>query len=157
MGNMIRRMLHPDGHTVVTTTAGEEALELLAAEPFDVVISDVGLGLRMNGWTLAAEVRQRKPGLPFVLATGWGATIDPADARAKGIHAVLAKPYQPADLHNILAQLPLPDAHLPLGRSEGGGAGDLLVLRDVTDQNQAEAALLADHCRHRGRARAGQP
>jgi CheY-like chemotaxis protein len=80
MGSMIRRMLRPDGHNVVTATAGEEALQCLAAEPFDVVISDVGMGPRMNGWELAAEVRRRQPGLPVVLATGWGATIDPADA-----------------------------------------------------------------------------
>jgi CheY-like chemotaxis protein len=111
MGSMIRRMLRPDGHNVVTATAGEEALQCLAAEPFDVVISDVGMGPRMNGWELAAEVRRRQPGLPVVLATGWGATIDPADAWAKGIYAVLAKPYQPADLQNILAQLTEPHRH----------------------------------------------
>jgi CheY-like chemotaxis protein len=111
MGSMIRRMLRPDGHTVVTATAGEEALESLAADHFDVVISDVGLGPRMNGWELAAEIRRRRPGLPLVLATGWGAMINPAEARANGIHAVLAKPYAPADLQNILARLSQPDVY----------------------------------------------
>jgi PAS domain S-box-containing protein len=105
MGSMIRRILRPDGHMVVTACTGEEALESLAAQPFDVLISDVGMGPRMNGWELAAEVHRRQPGLPVVLATGWGAVIDPADACAKGIYAVLAKPYQPADLQDILAQL----------------------------------------------------
>jgi two-component system response regulator FlrC len=104
-------MLRPDGHTVVTAEAGEEALERLAAEPFDLVISDVGMGPRMNGWELAAEVRGRHPEVPVVLATGWGAAIDPAYARAKGIRAVLAKPYEPAELQNILAQLAEPDRH----------------------------------------------
>jgi PAS domain S-box-containing protein/diguanylate cyclase (GGDEF)-like protein len=105
MGSMIRRMLRPDGHTVVTATTGEEALQRLAVERFDVVISDVGMGPGINGWELAAEVRQRQPDLPVVLATGWGATIDPAEACAKGVHAVLAKPYEPADLQNILVRL----------------------------------------------------
>jgi CheY-like chemotaxis protein len=39
----------------------------------------------------------------LVLATGWGAAIDPAEARSKGIDAVLAKPYQPADLQKLLS------------------------------------------------------
>ena len=38
-----------------------------------------------------------------MLATGWGAAIDPAEARSKGIDAVLAKPYQPADLQQLLS------------------------------------------------------
>jgi len=111
MGNMIRRILRPDGHTVVAVTAGEEALRFLETEPFDVVISDVGMGRGMNGWELATEVHRRQPELPVVLATGWGATIDPSEARTKGIHAVLAKPYPPADLLTILARLPRPDPY----------------------------------------------
>jgi hypothetical protein len=31
-------------------------------------------------------------------ATGWGAAFDPGDADAKGVEAVLAKPYQLSDL-----------------------------------------------------------
>jgi ActR/RegA family two-component response regulator len=34
----------------------------------------------------------------FLLATGWGAAIDPVEARTRGVEAVLAKPYQLADL-----------------------------------------------------------
>ena len=39
----------------------------------------------------------------FLLATGWGAAIDPAEARARGVEAVLAKPYHPHDLLHALA------------------------------------------------------
>lgn len=61
-----------DGRWTVTATSGEQALERLAADPFDVVISDVGMGPGMNGWELAAEVRRRWPHMRLVLATGWG-------------------------------------------------------------------------------------
>src|SRR5579859_3833545 len=44
MGSMVRRILRREGHSVLTATGGEEALHLLALEPFDVVISDVGMG-----------------------------------------------------------------------------------------------------------------
>jgi CheY-like chemotaxis protein len=61
------------------------------------------MGAGMNGWELAGLVRSSWPELPIVLATGWGAAIDPLDARAKGIDAVLAKPYLPEDLRRVVA------------------------------------------------------
>jgi CheY-like chemotaxis protein len=103
MTKAIVRMLRPAGHIVATACSGEEALERIATETFDVVISDVGLGLGMNGWDLAESVKQRWPNVRFILATGWGAAIDPAEARTRGVEAVLAKPYRPVDLERALA------------------------------------------------------
>lgn len=108
IGNMIRRILRPDGHTVVHATTGEEAMERLSDQTFDLLISDVNLGARMNGWDLTAEVHRRHPHIPVVLATGWGAAIDAADVRMHGIQAVLCKPYRVTDLYNVLAALPEP-------------------------------------------------
>src|SRR6185437_4184557 len=92
------RVLKPAGHMVSVAGSGEEALGKLAEQPFDVVLSDVGMGPGMNGWELAKAVKRGWPGVRFLLATGWGAAIDPGEARSKGVEAVLAKPYQPLDL-----------------------------------------------------------
>jgi PAS domain S-box-containing protein len=96
------RLLRPIGHVVTTASSGEEALERLAEDAFDVVLSDIGMGAGMNGWELAERVRHAWPDIRFALATGWGAAIDPAEARAKGIVAVLAKPYSAAELEQVL-------------------------------------------------------
>ncbi len=100
---MAALMLQQHGHTVVTAASGEEAVARLEAEHFDLVLSDVGMGAGMNGWELAQLVRQRWPETRFALATGWGAAIDPAQARARGVDAVLAKPYRSADLLSVCA------------------------------------------------------
>jgi CheY-like chemotaxis protein len=97
------RLLRPIGHLVTTASSGEEALERLASQQFDLVLSDVGMGAGMNGWDLAERVRSDWPDVRFVLATGWGAGIDPAEARAKGVAAVLAKPYDFSELEQVLA------------------------------------------------------
>ena len=76
----------------------------MAEQPFDFVLSDMGMGSGMNGWELAAAVKHRWPRVRFLLATGWGAAIDPNEAQAKGVEAVLAKPYQLADLLRMLAR-----------------------------------------------------
>jgi signal transduction histidine kinase len=104
MTRAVARMLKPSGHQVSAAASAEEALEMLAAQPYDVVVSDMGMGPGMNGWELADAVKRRWPSVRFLLATGWGAAIDPAEARAKGVAAVLAKPYHPAELVRALSR-----------------------------------------------------
>jgi len=98
MTRAVVRMLKPAGHQVSVAASGEEAIRQLNDNPFDVVVSDMGMGAGMNGWELADAVRLRWPDVRFILATGWGAAIDPDEARTKGVAGVLAKPYRPDDL-----------------------------------------------------------
>src|SRR4051812_28089387 len=71
VGTVLARLLSLRGHTVVPVTSSEAALDRLAAEPFDLVISDVRLGAGMSGWELAATVRRAYGDVRFVLMTGW--------------------------------------------------------------------------------------
>ena len=107
MTKAVTRMLKPSGHLVSVAASGEEALEKLAEQPFDVVVSDMGMGAGMNGWELAEAVRTRWPRVRFLLATGWGAAMDPGEARTRGVEAVLSKPYHPVELLQALAQTDL--------------------------------------------------
>ena len=99
---MAAAMLRGRGHAVETATSAEAALGLLGAVSFDAVVSDLSLGDGMNGWELASTVRGRWPDVRVVLATGWGAGIDPVAARARGVAAVVAKPYAVGDLQRAL-------------------------------------------------------
>jgi CheY-like chemotaxis protein len=104
MTKAVVRMLKPSGHLVTVAGSGEEALEKLAEQSFDVVVSDVGMGAGMNGWELADAVKRRWPDVRFLLATGWGAALDLTEARTRGVDGVLAKPYQPAELLQALSE-----------------------------------------------------
>jgi PAS domain S-box-containing protein len=101
LARMAGLVLRQRGHDVVLAASVEEALVYLNQAPFDLVISDLGLGPGQNGWDLAGAVRERWPTTRFVLVTGWGAAIDPAEARARGVDQVIAKPYRIADLRQI--------------------------------------------------------
>jgi PAS domain S-box-containing protein len=81
------------GHSTTTVNAGGAAIECLEREAFDVVVTDLGMA-GMNGWDLAAAVKDSWPETRVVLVTGWGAEIDPTDARTRGVDAVVAKPYR---------------------------------------------------------------
>ena len=99
----LHRSLTDKNWEIVSATDPQAALRLLDEHPVDVVISDMGMGAGMNGWELADAVKRRWPSVRFLLATGWGAAIDPGEARAKGVAVVLAKPYHPAELMRALA------------------------------------------------------
>ena len=84
------------GYRVHAVASATEALECLAAEAdIALLFSDVMLGAGMNGKELAALVRQLRPGLPVLLASGYedaGAAADGDDFE------LLRKPYQRSDL-----------------------------------------------------------
>ena len=100
---LLSETLTLEGHSVVVAESGEEAEARLEAERFDLVISDIGLGAGMNGWELVDRVRARWPATRVIVATGWGAQVDPAEARARGVEAVLAKPFRPSELRRAVA------------------------------------------------------
>jgi diguanylate cyclase len=104
MTKALVRMLKPSGHTMSVAASGQAALDQLAEQTFDVVLSDMSMGAGMNGWELAEAVRRDWPGVRFLLATGWGAAMDVDEMKARGVEAVLSKPYLPADLLRILAR-----------------------------------------------------
>jgi PAS domain S-box-containing protein len=105
LGTMISRMLVTEGHQVTVVSSAEEALPLLEAGGFEVVISDISLGTGMTGWDLVAEVHERWPLVPIILASGWGAQIAPEEATTRGVAAVLAKPYRMAELRQVVASI----------------------------------------------------
>jgi diguanylate cyclase (GGDEF)-like protein/putative nucleotidyltransferase with HDIG domain len=67
MGRQLRRA----GHAVTVAEDGMEAAEILAREPFDVVISDMNMP-RLDGMGLLAKAKQLAPKTEFIIITGHG-------------------------------------------------------------------------------------
>jgi signal transduction histidine kinase len=105
LAEMIRLALKAARTHVTIAISGEAALEALAEDHFDVVVSDLSLGDGIDGWQLAERVRGRWPSIPFVLVTGWAAGLDADDARRAAVDAILAKPFAFADLRRIVTTL----------------------------------------------------
>jgi len=62
------------GHETAGAASAEEALTLLAAQPFDVLLTDIKLP-GMSGNRLAEHVASRYPGIKIVFASGYGARL----------------------------------------------------------------------------------
>jgi CheY-like chemotaxis protein len=66
---LFERSLTKAGHEVVTAENGRAAIELVQAQDFDVVISDVRMP-DMGGVELLRELHERDPDLPVLLVSG---------------------------------------------------------------------------------------
>ncbi|KQQ86592.1 response regulator [Massilia sp. Leaf139] len=97
----VMRALQESGFEVLVAEDGEAALRLLetnARRP-DVVFSDVVMPGQVSGIDLAGILRQRYPGLPVILATGYTEQqVALPDVQ------VLAKPYAIEQLVSVLSQ-----------------------------------------------------
>jgi CheY-like chemotaxis protein len=92
VGNMLIDL----GHDVVESHSGADALQLMASETnFDAVLTDY-LMPGMNGLDLATKIRQMKPTMPVILASGY------ADLPSGVEFPRLAKPYTQDDLAEVL-------------------------------------------------------
>jgi two-component system, cell cycle sensor histidine kinase and response regulator CckA len=80
---LIRESLELDGYRVLEAANGQEALETAAQSrsSIDVVITDVVMP-GMSGAELIRQMRERQPGMPVVLISGWPiSTRDAIDSR----------------------------------------------------------------------------
>ena len=96
-------MLESLGHNVIGISDGQQALDYLDKEDFDLVITDLDMPV-ISGWDIAAKAKSRKADLPVVLVTGWGDGYKAKDLAEASIDAVLSKPFIFNDLMKIISE-----------------------------------------------------
>lgn len=101
---LLRDALHLLGYQVVTATNGVEALEKLAAQDVDLVISDIYMH-RMDGLTLLKTMRERDIRLPVIFITGFDPVASHQKAAEYGAYALLQKPFRLNSLKALLAEI----------------------------------------------------
>ncbi|HJU23594.1 MAG TPA: response regulator [Casimicrobiaceae bacterium] len=100
------------GCSVLAAKGVDDALAILdSGAHVDVVFSDVIMP-KANGVVLAHIIRQRRPGLPVVLATGYPEAVD--NVTESGAIALI-KPYSMERLEVVLAESLHVDAERPRG------------------------------------------
>jgi len=94
----LRRMLSLEGFEVFTAESGAQALELLARESVNVIISDMQMP-NMNGSELLEKVRQQWPQTMRLMLTGASDVSGAVDAINQGaIYRYTAKPWNDEEL-----------------------------------------------------------
>jgi CheY-like chemotaxis protein len=102
---LIKRALAEEGHLVVATADGSEALDVLQSEGsgFDLLLTDIKMPV-MDGIALALAVARDFPTLPILLMTGYADQRERAHGLDALIHDVIAKPFSLSDIRKAVAE-----------------------------------------------------
>jgi CheY-like chemotaxis protein len=88
---LLRTVLDADGHTVVGETTGTVGRQRAIAEPWDLILCDIGLP-DVTGFVLARQLRQAGVDAPLVALSGHASDEDRRLGLASGFDSYLTKP-----------------------------------------------------------------
>jgi len=94
IGKSFDRVLSGKGYAVIKAETGEAAIEKLATEDYDLVVTDIRMP-GMSGLEVAERVRTKQPWMPVLIVTGYGSDESEARAKAAGVTEFLRKPLSP--------------------------------------------------------------
>ncbi len=92
MAELLRQVLTEEGHQVVQTNDGRDALEFAGASTFDVIVLDVMLP-RMDGLAVARKLREDRNQTPVLMLTARDAPSDVVNGLDSGADDYLTKPF----------------------------------------------------------------
>ncbi len=93
MRELLTVLLEHQGYRVITASDGEQALELIAHQSPDLVISDVRMP-KMDGIGLLTGIRKTDPQLPVIMVTAYASMDSTIQAMRLGAHDYVTKPFR---------------------------------------------------------------
>ena len=93
------------GYEPALAASGEEAVTLLKGRklPYRVLVTDINLLGRVDGWAVAKQARELDPNFPVVYMTGAAADQWPIHGVPNSV--LLTKPFAPAQLVTAISNL----------------------------------------------------
>ena len=97
----MEKLLKRKGYDVVTATSGEQCLDKLAQEPFDVVILDVKMP-GIDGVETLKRLKSIRPLTEVIMLTGHGTVENAVEGMHQGAFDYLLKP---CDIDNLVSKM----------------------------------------------------
>ena len=94
VGHSINRVLTDQGFQVREAMSGQEALEELDHQSYDMVFTDIRMP-GMDGLDMTSRVKKSHPDVPVSIITGFGTEASERQARDLGVSGFLRKPLSP--------------------------------------------------------------
>ncbi|MFC1512883.1 sigma-54-dependent transcriptional regulator [Thermodesulfobacteriota bacterium] len=113
----LQHILNKEGYEVVASQSGSRALQLLAAEEFDLILTDLRMP-KVDGMEILRQSRSRWPYTEVVMITGYAAVDSAIEAMKMGAYHYVTKPYKLDEVRKVVRealekrQLRLENRHL---------------------------------------------
>jgi DNA-binding response OmpR family regulator len=112
---MLQTSLERDGFEVIAVASVCEALSRIAAEQFDVLLSDLHMPQAGDGFTVVSAMRHTHPNAVTLVLSGYPAMDEALSAIRLQADEILVKPIQISSLREIIREkLRNPSGHRPL-------------------------------------------
>ncbi len=92
MSELLRQGLEEEGHSVVLSGNGRDALAMAESHPFDAIVLDVMLP-GLDGFSVARRLRSARNQTPILMLTARDATTDIVEGLNLGADDYLVKPF----------------------------------------------------------------
>ena len=103
VGDALKLVLESNGYDVVLVGKGLEGIRKASSRLFRVGIIDLFLG-DMSGLQAIKTIREQQPEIIIIMITGKGTPQAYAEARRLGVVGILAKPFQPVDILQLISR-----------------------------------------------------
>jgi two-component system, cell cycle response regulator DivK len=99
--DMLSRRLERKGYTVIIAVDGQQAVEMAASAPYDLILMDMSLPV-LDGWEATRRIRAAGNGVPIVALTAHAMDGDEQKTRDAGCDDYDTKP---VELPRLLAKM----------------------------------------------------
>ena len=153
--DLLEMALERQGFKVTTSTNAQRALELVAAQDFDVVLTDLSMP-EMSGLELCERVLGTRPDMPVVVITGQGSLETAIGAIRVGAYDFITKPVDPKLLVlSVSRAIQHRRLHDEVKRLRSRGRRRRRAIRRIVGAERRDAASLRAHRARRRERRVG--
>ncbi len=100
----VSKTLQRVGYSVREASSGEDALEVIRSEPFDVVLTDIRMPPGLDGVDLIRRIKDTDPDTIVILMTAYPSLATAVEGLRLGAHDYLIKPSSSQDIRQSVAR-----------------------------------------------------
>jgi DNA-binding NtrC family response regulator len=97
-------LLRREGYEVAQAERGDAALQALASDAFDLVLTDLALGAGATGMDVLRRAKELRPGLPVVMITAHGSEKVAVEAMKLGAADYVPKPFDNDEIRLVVGR-----------------------------------------------------
>lgn len=100
----VAQSLEPQGYTVKTAVNGNDALDQLQQEAFDLILTDLKMP-GMDGMALVEQAIQLHPNLQMIMISAHGTVENAVEVMKLGAIDFIQKPFTPTEIRELVKQV----------------------------------------------------
>ncbi|MFQ3675119.1 MAG: response regulator, partial [Endomicrobiia bacterium] len=101
--DMVSYTLLKEGYAVFTAANGAEGVEQVIKNDIDVAITDIKMP-GMDGIEVLKKIKEVKPEVEVIVATGYGSTETAVESLRKGAYDYINKPFNIDELSSLVSK-----------------------------------------------------